>query len=448
MLAALVAVIPAASLLDCLDDGPWPCSIDGCPEPQLGCAHLASLGFCSSSFADVWEPPPAGLGSAPVHTLCPRACGRCGAAAPSACNIASLDAAALEPGALEDVLGRADAPLLIRGATGGWPDFTYRRLLAYHAGTTVRVVLEGGTRRGEAARETELTLGDFFPSMRNGSIPAEAYIFFDVSGTGIPQAMPHLARLFTRSLPAAAGGRLLLSAGSLGNGRPFHAHGPALFALLSGVKRWFVRRPGASLPWQLFEVPRAGLGSEAELAVGWEEHLWVCSQRPGELLFVPDQLPHATVNYEAETVGVTFVVDELAPVTPLHHAAQGGSAAAVRALLQRGASVHAVASNGGTPLHYAVGLGHCEAAEALLAAGASVHARARDGLTPLHLAAGGGHLDAAEMLVRRGASLDAVSDHGYTASELAGQVGHGAIAEALERMREGGGRSDTGWEQQ
>lgn len=288
--------------------------------------------------------------------------------------------------------------------------------------------------------ESDLNISEY-STLLLSTLPS--YIFFDLSGTGIPEAMPHLAHLFSRSVPAAAAGRLLLSAGSWGNGRPFHAHGPALFALVSGIKRWFVRRPTASLLWQLFDVSRAELVRDEELAPGWEDHLWVCAQRPGELLFVPDQLQHATVNHAGETVGLTFVVDELAPVTPLHEAAREGSAAAVRELLQAGAPVDAVASNGGTPLHYAVGLGHCDAAEALLAGGASVHLRAKDGLTPLHLAAAGGHLRVAKMLVRRGASLDAISDHGHTAVELAGHVGHGAIAHALDRLRDGSSPSDS-----
>ena len=31
-----------------------------------------------------------------------------------------------------------------------------------------------------------------------------------------------------------------------------YAHGPALFALLEGEKRWWVRRPNASFGWQTF----------------------------------------------------------------------------------------------------------------------------------------------------------------------------------------------------
>jgi hypothetical protein len=212
---------------------------------------------------------------------------------------------------LEDALSRADAPVLIPGATGEWPDFTHRRLLADHAGTVVRVVLEGGTRRGEAARETELALGDFFPSMRNGTLPAIAYSFFDLSGTAIPKAMPQLTHLCRRSKPAAVGGRLLMSVGSWGNGRPFHAHGPALFALLSGVKQWFVRRPGASLQWQLFDASRSELGRDDELAVGVRGP--PVGLRPAAW-GAPLRARPAASRHRApggrEAVGLTFVSDE------------------------------------------------------------------------------------------------------------------------------------------
>ena len=175
--------------------------------------------------------------------------------------------------------------------------------------------------------------------------------------------------------PSTAG-RLLLSAGGWANGRPFHAHGPALFALLGGAKRWLVRRPNASFAWQSLEVPRESL-SGASLPDGWEPNVWQCTQREGELLWVPDQQHHATLNYAAETVGVTMVIDETEPFTPLHAAAQSGAAAAVARLLRDGAEVDAVAvASGPTPLHFAAGLGHCDALEALF--GGWWRRRARD----------------------------------------------------------------------
>ena len=235
--------------------------------------------------------------------------------------------------------------------------------------------------------------------------------------------------------PHAMDGRLLLSSGSWGNGRPFHSHGPSLFALMRGVKHWFVRRPNASFEWQTVEVARGGsLHASHELPAGWESHLWQCSQRRGELLWVPDQLPHATLNHASQTTGLAMVMDDAQTLTALHMAAQSGEAATVRSLLRRGYAVDAVAAaNGATPLFYAAALGACEAVEVLLEHGAAVNARANQGLTALHVAAAGGHSRAARLLAEQGAALDAADENGHTPLELARQLGHVEVVRALER---------------
>ena len=172
-----------------------------------------------------------------------------------------VDAAALSHEALAAALLRADRPMLVRGGLAAdWVDAgAGRGLLAQHARVPVQVVVEGGTYRGEPTREAAGTAGAFFASMRNGSLPGGAYIFYelggvDVRGGGFELAGADVsaeAKALLRSVPAladttaalmraqaaaqaAAGarardGRVLLSAGSWGNGRPFHAHGPALF---------------------------------------------------------------------------------------------------------------------------------------------------------------------------------------------------------------------------
>ena len=101
------------------------------------------------------------------------------------------------------------------------------------------------------------------------------------------QTMPELGSVLAQVLRTQSdsmAGRLLLSSGSWGNGRPFHQHGPALFALISGAKRWFVRRPNASLTWQTYEVSRTNLHEVAELPSGWASELWQCTQLPGDMV--------------------------------------------------------------------------------------------------------------------------------------------------------------------
>ena len=199
----------------------------------------------------------------------------------------------------------------------------------------------------------------------------------------------------------------------------------------TGVKRWLVRRPNASFDWQTYELPRDSLVASAALPDGWAEQLWQCAAAAGTMVFVPDMLQHATLNYAADTTGITMVMDIVLPLSPLHEAAQSGAADAVRELLRAGAETGATAANGGTPLHYAAGLGHCDAMDALIDGGASMHARARQGLTPLHLAVAGGHRDAVARLVSLGAPLDALSELGQTPAALAAQLGHEEIARML-----------------
>ena len=468
-MAVLLAPIVSQQLFECSDAGPWECTIEGCPAPEVTCSILAEHGFCTTSFRDIWEPPPPGTATAIIHDRCPRACGRCGVEAPDECNFEQLVADTLTEDALAAAIQRAAAPLIIRWREPSAVPRHFERLLGESGTLPVSVVVEGGRYRGEATEERAMTVADFPTALQNGSLPDDSYIFYELGGLDVVSngrdialagvdvadesrwllgAMPELRARFAQVLrrQLAAGdvdGRLLLSAGSWGNGRPFHVHGPALFTLERGVKRWFVRRPNASFTWQTYEVARGSLRESDALPTGWERHLWQCTQRVGELLWVPDQLPHATLNYAAETVGLTMVIDEVAPaLTPLHEAAQSGSAVAVRTLLMRASTrVDAAAkANGATALHFAAGLGHCDAADALIEGGASLHARAKDGLTALHVAVASGHEDAVRLLLRRGASAELVDDNGHTPLGLAEMLGRDAVASILsEAARTEGG---------
>ena len=66
----------------CEDKGPWPCTEDGCPAPEISCAMLK--GECGSVFKNVWSPPPAGVANDLVWVHCPATCGKCGEQAPAA----------------------------------------------------------------------------------------------------------------------------------------------------------------------------------------------------------------------------------------------------------------------------------------------------------------------------------------------------------------------------
>ena len=93
--------------------------------------------------------------------------------------------------------------------------------------------------------------------------------------------------------------------------------------------------------------------------------------------------------------------------TPLVDAVRDGDAAAVRALLARGADPDAAAGeNGWTPLLHAVHEHRTEAVATLLDGGAGVDRGSSSGMTPLMMAAGYGYDDLVALLLRRGANAE------------------------------------------
>jgi len=123
--------------------------------------------------------------------------------------------------------------------------------------------------------------------------------------------------------------------------------------------------------------------------------------------------------------------------TALHLAATAADAAAVAALLARGADADAADAHGEAPLHACVRLarplGACAAAAAaLLRGGAAADAREGRGATPLHLAAADGDAPTTAALLRGGADATAVGG-GVTPLHLAASSAHGdaALARAL-----------------
>lgn len=83
--------------------------------------------------------------------------------------------------------------------------------------------------------------------------------------------------------------------GPAGSGAPMHFHGHAVNTLAFGEKRWFLLPPSdayySTLPSGQFV--REGHGDSA----------WQCTQRSGDILFVPSLWSHATLNLR-QTIGV------------------------------------------------------------------------------------------------------------------------------------------------
>ena len=114
-----------------------------------------------------------------------------------------------------------------------------------------------------------------------------------------------------------------------------------------------------------------------------------------------------------------FYIPEYGKLTLLIIAALNGHANIVEVLLEKGANVNAVDSEGWTPLHFAAQNGHASVVEVLLEKGANVNAVNSKGCTPLHSAVWGGHESVVKVLIQAGANVNAVDKYGRTPLDYA-----------------------------
>jgi hypothetical protein len=131
--------------------------------------------------------------------------------------------------------------------------------------------------------------------------------------------------------------------------------------------------------------------------------------------------------------------------TALHHAAAGGDADAVRALMARGGAggAAAVTVSGNTPLHRAAAYGHLAALDVLLGASrAQLDVRNKEGATPMSRAARWGHLEVVRALLRAGANAEIADSRGFRPVEWASAKGFARVADILKG--EGGGEGMGG----
>ncbi len=126
--------------------------------------------------------------------------------------------------------------------------------------------------------------------------------------------------------------------------------------------------------------------------------------------------------------------------TPLHLAAFMGHPEVARILLDHGADIEAVATNGiaNRPLHAALaGKESPEVLDLLLAKGADVNARAEADVTPLHLAAARGNLAYTRRLLDLAADPAARMTDGKRPAAFASERGHPEVAALLDGLTTG-----------
>ncbi len=110
--------------------------------------------------------------------------------------------------------------------------------------------------------------------------------------------------------------------------------------------------------------------------------------------------------------------------TPLLNASKSGSLDLVQMLLTREADLKAVDKEGVNALHYACESGNLELVRLLLDQGFTINDIADNGMTPFHKACNGGSRDVAQFLLDQGVNHLETDNDGATAMQWACQGGH------------------------
>nr|NQU91712.1 ankyrin repeat domain-containing protein [Bacteroidota bacterium] len=103
----------------------------------------------------------------------------------------------------------------------------------------------------------------------------------------------------------------------------------------------------------------------------------------------------------------------------LHQAAAKGMSGIVGYMLENGAEIYSINSNGGTLLHSASRGDLAELANFMIENGADINSRNRYGLTPLHLASINGNIACINLLISKNADVNLKTNTGINAYTLA-----------------------------
>ena len=127
--------------------------------------------------------------------------------------------------------------------------------------------------------------------------------------------------------------------------------------------------------------------------------------------------------------GIQVDIRNHAGETPLMMAALKAEVDAANALIAHGAAVQ---KDGWTPLHYAATGGSAAIVKLLVSKGATIEARSPNGTTPLMMAARYGNEEAVDTLLAAGADRTARNDLGMDASAFAASAGREKLAARLK----------------
>ena len=277
------------------------------------------------------------------------------------CNVRVVDAGGLSiKELLTEIQHDRAAPLLLRSAMVKWEVFAVwhsrREFLRRYGHINVGIgvgfristnpnndgLLESWSRSGSHTREKDrarqlrrrfeaqtsagtaptLTLRELSAHVRNGDLPHDAYTFAPVDDTALAnvselhQLWRMLGDIEARDDDHAMG--TLFGLGGRNSGIMFHRHMSAVSALFAGHKRWLIYDDALHAPDRAFlnrqmqearrRDPKFRLDSIEswiahilplpEVQAWWHRAGWDCVQRAGDLLYVPQNLHHATLNLD------------------------------------------------------------------------------------------------------------------------------------------------------
>lgn len=129
----------------------------------------------------------------------------------------------------------------------------------------------------------------------------------------VPSLSKELLNFFPDgSLPRDFEDQRIFSLGGTGGGIDYHYHGETLFALVHGIKVWYIYHP-AAMPNRVSK--KLDLLTTNWKNVSWndptlkgDERPFRCQQMPGTLLYLPQLFNHATEN-NGEAIGVGWQLD-------------------------------------------------------------------------------------------------------------------------------------------
>lgn len=197
---------------------------------------------------------------------------------------------------------------------------------------------------GAGEPRPQVQLAEWLTAVRDGTAPPDSYVFQNVSGGPVAEALAPLYGLWRDVVFAQFGLRrgsettgsrgrapdppplIRLGIGGPGSGAPFHDHDVvALNVAFAGRKRWLMTRPcspdcqipffegGAAVYHPAALLSRTQLPATALQMLGAGGETWDCVQGPGEVMLVPEGFLHATINLD-ESIAVALQCNDGADI--------------------------------------------------------------------------------------------------------------------------------------